>query len=56
MAGPRDGWGDAPPAAWLGSRVNTPFFTRRTVQKNASFDGTWRPPVYGPHECSKPEY
>ncbi|MFF8280028.1 helix-turn-helix domain-containing protein [Streptomyces lateritius] len=56
MAGPRDGWEDDPRRPGWGWRVSTPFFTRPMIEKGASIDGTWRPPVYGPHEYSKPEH
>lgn len=56
MAGPRDRWEDDPRQPGWGWRVRTPFFTRPMVEKGASIDGTWRPPVYGPHEYSKPEH
>ncbi|GAA0902864.1 MULTISPECIES: hypothetical protein [Streptomyces violaceusniger group] len=36
--------------------MNTPFFIRPVVEKGVSIDGTWRPPVYGPHEYRKPEH
>ncbi|MFE9023788.1 hypothetical protein ACFYNL_35180 [Streptomyces sp. NPDC007808] len=31
-------------------------FVQTGYWKSASIDGTWRPPVYGPHEYSKPEH
>ncbi|MET7621762.1 helix-turn-helix transcriptional regulator [Streptomyces sp. NPDC005408] len=56
MSGPRDTWEPDPSREGWGWRVSTPFFTRPVVERGASIDGAWLPPVYGPHEYGKPEH